>query len=321
MTKPITLLARLALATAALATLPPALAQGFPLRPVSLVVPVAAGGGADALARMIANPLAERLGQPVVVENRPGAGSNIGNAFVAKARPDGHTLLVMLPPIAYANAFWDNLSYKTTDIVPVINMVSYPYVLAAHPAFPPNNLTELVDYAKKHPEKVRLGSSGSSVQMMMLLFREKTGITMLDIPYKGSGDARPALLSGTVDLVIEVPSVPTPLVEAGRMKVIGVSGSKRLPLFPAAQAMTEVAPGVDIVSWIGLGAPAGTPRHIVDRLHREVAAVLKTPEMAAKMRSMNYDLELGSPETFATLLRAEGEAYGRIIQKYQVKPN
>ncbi|HSV45680.1 MAG TPA: tripartite tricarboxylate transporter substrate-binding protein [Ramlibacter sp.] len=315
------LLPRLALAAAVLAVAPHAMSQAFPSRPIAIVVPVAAGCGADALARMIAIPLAERLGQPVVVENRPGAGSNIGNAQVAKARPDGHTLLVMLPPIAYANAFWDNLSYKTTDITPVINMVSYPYVLTAHPAFPPNDLSELVAYAKKNPDKVRVATAGSSVQMTMLLFREKAGISMLEVPYKGTGDARPALLSGTVDLAIEVPAVPPPLVEAGRMKVLGVSGKSRLALYPKAQAMNEVAPDLQIQSWIGLGAPAGTPREIVERLNREVATILKAPEMASKMRNMYYDLELGSPESFAALIRSEGDAYGRIIQKYQLKPN
>jgi tripartite-type tricarboxylate transporter receptor subunit TctC len=292
--------------------------QAYPARPISVIVPVAAGGGADFLMRLLAGPLGERLGQNVLVENRPSADAGIGLAAGARAAPDGYTLVFMFPSMPFNVALREQ-PYKIEDFASISRMVDYYFAFVASPAFQGNNLSDLIRIAKANPGSVKYGSPGTSLLLLYLQFANRTGITTLNVPYKGAGASRPAAMSGEVDFTMDTPAGPAPLVASGKLKVLGVSGPKRMAIFPTAQAMEEVVPGFEIKAWLGLSGPAGMPRDRINRISREIADILKRPDIQKRMEAVYYEPVGSTPEELSASINADFEMYRKLMRDPNLK--
>jgi tripartite-type tricarboxylate transporter receptor subunit TctC len=313
----------LAWSAAALAA-PRVFAQGkFPQRPITLVVPTAPGGSTDFTARLIAEPLSKALGQPVVVDNKPGASGNIGNQFVARAKPDGYTLLVSYSgyhvgnPHLFKQAGWDPVK----DFAPVAMMTRAPQVIAARPNLPAGNLKELIAYAKANPGKLNYASSGNgSIQHIAgELFKQITGTFITHIPYKGSGPAVQDLMGGQVDLFITTPAGVVSQVQGGRLKAIAVTSKQRLASLPNVPTAAESGlQGYELDSWFALYAPAGTPTEIVQQLNFEIAKILQAPETRRKADESGTAVEAMTPAQLAAFTRKELDYWGTVIQKAKI---
>ena len=306
---------------AALAAASPRLfAQGkFPQRPITLVVPSAPGGSTDFTARLVSDALGRALGQPVVVDNKPGASGNIGNQFVARARPDGYTLLLaysgyqVANPHLFKQAGWDPIR----DFAPVAMMTRAPQVFAASPKLPVNSLQELVAYAKANPGKVNYASSGNgSIQHIAgELFKQLTGADITHIPYKGTGPAVQDLMGGQVDLFITTPAGVVSQIQAGKLKGLAVTSPKRLASLPNVPTAGESGlKGYELDSWFALYAPAGTPADVVQLLNTEVNRILQAPDVRKKAEDAGTDVETMTPQQFAEFTRKELDHWGRVIR-------
>ena len=315
----------LAWGAAALAAAPQVFyAQGkFPQRPITLVVPTAPGGSTDFTARLIVEPLAKALGQPVVVDNKPGASGNIGNQFVARAKADGYTLLVSYSgyhvgnPHLFKQAGWDPIK----DFAPVAMMTRAPQVIAARPDLPANNLKELIAYAKAHPGKLNYASSGNgSIQHIAgELFKQLTGTFITHIPYKGSGPAVQDLMGGQVDLFITTPAGVMSQVQGGRLKALAVTSKQRLASLPNVPTAAESGlPGYELDSWFALYAPAGTPPEIVQQLNAEIGKILQAQEVRRKADDSGTSVELMTPAQLASFTKKELDYWGTVIQKARI---
>ncbi|WP_027476428.1 Bug family tripartite tricarboxylate transporter substrate binding protein [Curvibacter gracilis] len=291
----------------------------FPQRPITLVVPTAPGGTTDFTARLITEPLSRAFGQPVIVDNKPGASGNIGNQIVARARPDGYTLLVSYSgyhvgnPHLFKQAGWDPIK----DFTPVAMMTRAPQVIAINPKLPVNNLKELIAYAKANPGKLNFASSGNgSIQHIAgELFKQLTGTFITHIPYRGSGPAVQDLMAGQVDLFITTPAGVVSQIQGGRLKGVGVTSKKRLSSLPEVPTTTEAGlPGYELDSWFALYAPAGTPAEVVQTLNSEVNRILASGDARKKAEESGTDVEQMSPKQLADFTRSELERWGRIIQ-------
>jgi len=311
----------LAMGGAALAAASPRLfAQGkFPQRPITLVVPSAPGGSTDFTARLVSDALGRALGQPVVVDNKPGASGNIGNQFVARARPDGYTLLLaysgyqVANPHLFKQAGWDPIR----DFAPVAMMTRAPQVFAASPKLPVNSLQELVAYAKANPGKVNYASSGNgSIQHIAgELFKQLTGADITHIPYKGTGPAVQDLMGGQVDLFITTPAGVVSQIQAGKLKGLAVTSPKRLASLPNVPTAGESGlKGYELDSWFALYAPAGTPADVVQLLNTEVNRILQAPDVRKKAEDAGTDVETMTPQQFAEFTRKELDHWGRVIR-------
>ncbi|MGZ5269112.1 MAG: Bug family tripartite tricarboxylate transporter substrate binding protein [Ramlibacter sp.] len=311
----------LALGGAALAgTSPRLFAQGkYPQRPITFVVPTAPGGSTDFTARLVSDQLARALGQPVVVDNKPGASGNIGNQFVARAKPDGYTLLVaysgyqVANPHLFKQAGWDPIK----DFTPVAMMTRAPQVIAASPKLPANTLQELIAYAKANPGKLNFASSGNgSIQHIAgELFKQLTGTDIAHVPYKGSGPAVQDLMGGQVDLFITTPAGVVSQIQAGKLKGLAVTSPKRLASLPNVPTATEGGlKGYELDSWFGLYAPGGTPADVVQTLNTEVNRILKTADVRKKAEDAGTDVETMTPQQFGEFTRKELDHWGRVIR-------
>jgi tripartite-type tricarboxylate transporter receptor subunit TctC len=295
-------------------------AQGkYPQRPITLVVPTAPGGSTDFTARLVSDQLARALGQPVVIDNKPGASGNIGNQIVARARPDGYTLLVaysgyqVANPHLFKQAGWDPIK----DFAPVAMMTRAPQVIAARPDLPANTLQELVAYAKANPGKLNFASSGNgSIQHIAgELLSQLTGVALTHIPYKGSGPAVQDLMGGQVDLFITSPAGVFSQIQAGKLKGLAVTSAKRLGALPNVPTATEAGlKGYELDSWFGLYAPAGTPAEIVQVLNTEVNRILQLPDVRKKSDDSGTTVETMSPQQFGEFTKRELEHWGRVIR-------
>jgi tripartite-type tricarboxylate transporter receptor subunit TctC len=295
-------------------------AQGkYPQRPITLVVPTAPGGSTDFTARLVSDQLARALGQPVVIDNKPGASGNIGNQIVARAKPDGYTLLVaysgyqVANPHLFKQAGWDPIK----DFAPVAMMTRAPQVIAARPDLPANTLQELVAYAKANPGKLNFASSGNgSIQHIAgELLNQLTGISLTHIPYKGSGPAVQDLMGGQVDLFITSPAGVFSQIQAGKLKGLAVTSAKRLSALPNVPTATEAGlKGYELDSWFGLYAPAGTPAEIVQVLNTEVNRILQLPEVRKKSEDSGTAVETMTPQQFGEFTKRELEHWGRVIR-------
>ena len=312
----------IALGSAALVAGPRVLAQGkYPQRPITLVVPTAPGGSTDFTARLISDALSRALGQPVIVDNKPGASGNIGNQFVARAKPDGYTLLVSYsgyhvgnPHLFKGKAGWDPLK----DFAPVAMMTRAPQVIAARPTLPANNLKELIAYAKANPGKLNYASSGNgSIQHIAgELFKQITGTFITHIPYKGSGPAVQDLMGGQVDLFITTPAGVVGQVQGGKLKALAVTSQTRLTSLPNVPTATEAGlKGYDLDSWFALYAPAGTPADIVQQLNAEVGRILMAGETRKKAEESGTGVETMTPQQLAAFTARELDYWGKVIQK------
>jgi len=310
-----TLLPPLVLALAATG----ALAQAFPDRPVRIILGYPPGGGTDLVARLIAQPLSQRWGQPVVVENRPGASAIIAADAVARAKPDGYTLLmayateIAVNPVTVKKLSYDPLR----DFTPIIQLAGAPLVMAAHPALPAKNVRELTALAKAKPGTLSYSSSGNGSvhQFAGELFKLQTGSDILHVPYKGSGPATTDAVAGQVQLTFASAASVLRFVQAGRLRALAVTSKKRSAQMPEVPSMVEAGlADFELTSWYGLVAPAGTPAEIVRKIHADVAALLENPQMQKDFAAQGLDIAGGSPQAFADFIRAETAKFARIAK-------
>ena len=291
---------------------------GFPTRSVRMIVPSAPGGGTDVMARIVAPRAAEVLGQPIVVENRPGAASILGVEAAARAAPDGHTLVMVSSGFAINASLSRKLPYDTDrDFAPVIQISSVPNVLVVHPSLPVRSLTELLAFARKRPGQLNYSSagSGSSPHLSMELLRNLSGIDIVHVPYKGSGPAMLEVLSGHVTMML--PSLPTAMgqIAAGRLRALAVTTASRSAALPKVETIAETLPGYEAVQWFGVLAPGRTPVAIVAEHNRVLNRVLASPGARSALADQGADPVGGTPSQFADYIRVERERWGSVVQK------
>jgi tripartite-type tricarboxylate transporter receptor subunit TctC len=293
-------------------------AADYPARPVHVIVGLTAGSGVDIMARLVGQKLAESMGQPFIIENRPGAGSNIATHFAAQAAADGYTIFV--PTIANAiNAtLYKNLQFDVLrDFSPVILAATAPNLLIVNPKVPANTVQEFIALAKKQPGKLTIGSSGigTSPQMSGELFRRRAGIDLLPVPYKGGPEATAALLGGQIDSLFAITSTALPHIAAGRVRALAVTSRARSPLLPNVPTVAESGmPGFEAVTWFGFAVPTGTPRPIIDRLNVEIGKALAMPDIKQKLSAQGIDVAGGTPEQFGAYMHDEFAKWGQLVK-------
>jgi tripartite-type tricarboxylate transporter receptor subunit TctC len=316
----------LALLAACSAALPlDALSQAYPSRPIRFIIPYAVGGGTDILGRIAGLRLTERLGQQVIVDNRPGAGAIIGSEILVKSAPDGYT--IMTANIAHgANPYLQKkLPYDTErDFVPVTLMALLPSLLVVHPSVPAHNVNEFVALARSKPGAMGYGTAGngSANHLTMEMLKVMTKTNIVHVPYKGGGPAMQDLLGGQVKaMFITLPPV-LQQVKAGKLLALGISSSKRSPALPDVPTVAEAGvPGFEVYEWQGIVLPRGTPRTIVDRLHKEFTAVLSLPDVRERIGGLGAEVVGGTPEEFAAFIKRELALWGRVIPEAGIKPD
>jgi len=295
-----------------------ALAQAYPNKPIKLIVPFAPGGFTDVVARILGQKLSVSLGQPFVIENKAGAGSTIGTDFVAKAAPDGYTLVMVSTTHVISPSIYPKLPYDPIkSFTPVGKLVDSAYVLLVNPKVPANNVAEFIALAKASPDKIHYASSGngSAQHLMGGMFAAMTGVKMKHVPYKGSGGAANDLVAGVVESSFA--GVPNAMaqVPAGRLKALAVTTSKRIPQLPDVPTMQEAGvPGYNASIWLGLLAPAGTPRDVVMKLNAEIAKVLNAADTKKELYAAGVEADISSPEALNTLMVQELDRWGKVIK-------
>lgn len=319
---------RRTLAAALLAALPftGALAQdAFPSRPVKIVVPFPPGGSSDSVARLLAKGMQEKLGQPIIVDNKGGAGTLIGTEIVAKSPADGYTLLWMTTPFAINESLRTNLPYDTfKDFTPVVTVVAMPLVMIVPPNSPAKSVKDLVEIAKKSPGKLSYGSSGTggSPHLAMEMFKSAAGVFINHIPYKGSAPAVSDLIAGQTDVVIDTIFLTTPQVKGGKARALAQTGTERSSYLPDVPTMREAGiEGYEATSWLGLAAPGGTPAPVVDKLNAVANEVLKSPAVREQLEKQGLTVIAGTPQDAARFLRTEVERWGKAVKNSGAKPD
>ncbi len=290
-----------------------AAAQDYPNKPIRMIVPLAPGGAADLLARFIGQGLTESMGKPVVVENRSGGGGHIGADFVAKAAPDGYTLLSAGIPQAIGMSLYKKLPYDMAkDLAPVIQAATFPSIIAVHPSLPVKSIRELIALAKTYPGKLNYGANTGSPNHLGM---ELLGVKLNHIPYKGAGPVVTDLIAGHIQLAALGFPGSLQYVQAGRLRAIAVTGMKRAPQLPDVPTVNESGiPGYNVVSWYGVFAPAGTPREIIAKLNAESAATLKNPDVASKLTAMGADVAITTPDEFGRIVRDEIIKWAKVVK-------
>jgi tripartite-type tricarboxylate transporter receptor subunit TctC len=298
-------------------------AQAYPTRPVHLVVGYGPGGGTDIAARLIGQWLSERLGQPFLVENRPGAGSNIATEVVVRAPPDGYTLLLVSLANATNATLYDNLNYDLLhDIGPVAGILRVPNVLEVHPSVPVKSVPEFIAYAKANPGKINMASAGngSPPHVAGELFKMMAGVNMVHVPYRSGAAALTDLLGGQVQVTFESTSASIEYVRAGKLRALAVTTSMRSAALPDTPTVGEFVPGYEASSWYGIGAPKNTPAEIVDMLNKEINAALADPKIKARFADLGAMVLSGSPADFGKLIADETEKWGKVVRAADIKP-
>jgi tripartite-type tricarboxylate transporter receptor subunit TctC len=296
----------------------------YPTHPVRFIVPSAAGGGTDIIARAISLKLAESLGQQFVVDNRPGAGQMIGIELAARAPADGYTILMAASTLAINPIMYKKVPYDPVrDFAPVTQAATLPNVLVVHPSLQVKSVKELIDYAKKNPGRLNFASAGigTSPQMSIELLKSMAGIDMVHIPYKGTAPGVVDLLAGHV--LVMAPNVLTalPHIKSGKLRALAVTSPKRSEALPDVPTVAEAGlPGYDSTQWYGVLAPAGTPREIVARLHDEIARALRDADVGKRLAADGAEPVGSSPEEFAAFIRSEGEKWAKVAQAAGIKP-
>lgn len=300
--------------------------QDYPTQPIRIIVPYTAGGSSDFVARTVGAKMQENLGRAVVVENRPGGNAVIGTELVAKAKPDGYTLLLGGSTVLSANpALYKNLPYDSLrDFIPICRAVISPIVIAVNPKVPVNSVKELIQYAKANPGKLNYGSAGvgNTLHLAGELFCMVTGTKMTHIPYKGASQALTDLLGGSIQIMFDLPQTPLSNIQAGRLKALGVTGEKRLAVLPNVPTMAEVGvPEFDYSTWIGFAAPAKTPPAIIDRLFKEMIKVLKEPAIIDSFAQKAMFVKPSeSPDEFKVFIKDEIDRLSKLVQAANIKP-
>jgi len=294
-------------------------AQTYPERPIRVIVPFSPGGAVDGPMRLLAQEMSKKLGQQVVVENKPGAGATIGSELVAKAPADGYTLLLASQTNAISASLYRALAYDPIeDFAPIALIGREPGVLVVHPALPVTTAAEFIAYAKARPGKVDYASSGngSGQHLFMALFASMTDLKLNHVPYRGSGQATTDLLGGTVAASIPGTAGMVGHIKAGKLRPLAVTGSKRSPQLPDVPTMAEAGvPGYEAYVWLGLMAPKATPQSIITRLNREVVAALATPEVRAYMATAGIEIVGSTPAEFGVFFRAERDQWAKVVRE------
>jgi tripartite-type tricarboxylate transporter receptor subunit TctC len=300
----------------------PAVALDWPTRPVHMVVPFAAGGPTDVAARIIAGWLSERLGQSFVIENRPGAGSNIGTEYVVRAPADGYTLLVVGAPAAINATLYGNLKFNVVnDLVPIGGIVRVPEVMVVHPSVPAATVREFIAYAKANPGKINMaaGGTGSVPDMAGELFRLMTGIDLVRVNYRGGGPALVDLLAGQVQVMFESTLIMAPQIKAGKLRALAVTTATRSALLPDLPTVADFVPGYEATAWYGLAAPKDTPAEIVATVNRALNAGLADPGISHKLADLGGTPMPMTSAAFGKLIADETGRWGGVIRKFNIK--
>jgi len=297
----------------------PALAQTYPTKPLRFVLPFPAGGPTDLLGRIIGQKLSEQLGQPVVADNRPGAGGNLGAEFAAKQPPDGYTVLLGSPALAISTHLYRKLNYDPQrDFAPIALVAQVPNIFIVHPSIPAKNLKELVAAARKTPGKLTFGSGGLGTGQHLAgeMFKSFSRLDTLHVPYKGSGLAMLAMMGGHVDMLV-IGAPPTiPHVQAGKVRALAALSAERLAVLPNVPTSKESGfPGYEVTSWYGVLAPAHTPRDVITRLHAELGKAIAAPDARERLAAGGFDPLTSTPERFADFIKSETARYGKVIQE------
>lgn len=301
----------------------PVSAQGYPLRPVRMVVPFPVGGGSDTTARILNARLSDRLRQPLLVENRTGAGGTIGAEYVARSAPDGHVLLLGSPELVMLPAVASRVSYDPLkDFAPIARVADVPLVLVVHPALPVASARELIALARRRPGELAFGSAGSGTtsHLAMALFNALTGTRMLHVPYKGAVLAVPDLLAGTLQAGMNSTPAAVPLVRSGRLRALAMSTVRRSPLLPEVPTLTEAGvPGYEVALWTGVLAPAGTPAATVALLAREIEAALQSTEVRDGLAKLGAEPNFALPEAFSSFLKSEYSKWIKLTRDADIR--
>ena len=306
------------------AAAPRLLAADYPTKAIRLIVPFAAGGGSDITARTVALKLQDALGQPVVIENKPGAGGNIGTELAAKSPPDGYTIVMgVVGPVAVNPSLFGNLTYDPVrDLAPITQAVSVTNMLVVHPSVPASTLKELIEYGRRNPGKLAAatGGTGTAGHMAAELFKSMTRLDMAVVPYKGAAPAVNDLVGGQVPMSFEALLSTLPFVKAGKLKAIAVTTSTRSSLLPDVPTMAESGlPGYEATNWYGFLAPAKTPRDIIERLNTEMVKILQMTEVKEKLAGLGAEPVGNTPQQFAEIIRSDAAKWKRIVAETGAK--
>ena len=316
---------RLATAAAVACAMPPSsFALDYPTMPVRLIVGVAAGGANDTVARLVAQALSERLGQPVVVENRPGAGGNLGREAVANAPPDGHTLLFATSADVLGASFYDNANVNfVRDFAPVTSLVRGPLIMEVNPSFPAKTIPEFIAYAKANPGKINMASAGigNTTHVVGELFMMLTGTRFTHVPYRGGAPAVADLIGGQVQLYFDGISASLQYVRSGKLRALGVTTAQRADVLPDVPSIAEFVPGYEAAGWYGIAVARNVPGEIVDRLNREINACLADPKLKTRLADLGYATFGSSPAEFENMIAHEIDKWAKVIKFAGIKPD
>ena len=297
-------------------------AQGYPTRPVRIIVPFPAGQASDSIARLMGQWLSERLGQTFVVENRTGAGGNIATEAVVRAAPDGYTLLYVTTANASNATLYDKLNFNfVRDIAPIAPIVSFPYIMVVNPSVPAKTLPEFMAYAKANPGKINMASPGigSTPHVNGELFKVMTGTNMVHVPYRSAAAVMTDLLSGQVQLYFGTTASSLEYVRTGKLRALGVTIERRLDALPEIPTVAEFVPGYKASNWYGVGAPKATPAQIIDKLNKAISAGLADPNMKARFADLGGTVLAGSPADFGKLIADETEKWAKVVKFAGIK--
>jgi tripartite-type tricarboxylate transporter receptor subunit TctC len=314
----------LGLALAAAAGVPQARALDYPTRPVHVIVGYPAGGTTDILARLVGQYLSERLGQQFIIDNRSGAGNNIGTEAVVNAAPDGYTLLLVNPANAINATLYEKLPFNfVRDIVPVAGIIRVPNVMEVNPAVPAKTVAEFIAYTKANPGKVNMASSGNgtSIHVSGELFKMMTRVDMLHVPYRGSAPALTDLMGGQVQVLFDNMPSSIEYLKAGKLRPLAVTTAARSDALPGVPTVAETVPGYEASAWFGLGAPKGTPAEIVDKLNAAVNAGLADPKLKARLADLGGTMLVGPPGDFGKLVVEETEKWAKVVKFSGARPD
>ena len=298
-------------------------AQAYPSRPVRWIVGFAPAGGVDIIARLMGQWLSERLGQPFVIENRPGAGTNIATEAVVNAPPDGYTLLLSNLANAINATLYEKLNFNfIRDIAPVAGISQAPLIMAVNPSIPAKTVPEFIAYAKANPGRINMGSAGigSAGHLAGELFKMMAGVSLVHVPYRGNGPALTDLIAGQVEVLFPSTASSIEYVKTGKLRGLALTGATRLDALPDFPTVGDSIPGYEASSFYGVGAPRNTPAAIVDKLNKEVNAALADPKMRARLADLGGTVLTGSPADFGKLIADESEKWAKVIKSAGIKP-
>jgi tripartite-type tricarboxylate transporter receptor subunit TctC len=297
-------------------------AQGYPTRPVRVIVPFAAGGPLDILARLMGQWMSERLGQPFVIDNRPGGGGNIGTEAVVRASPDGYTILMASTTNTINVTLYDKLNFNfIRDIAPVATISRYTFVMVVHPSMPAKTLPEFIAYAKANPSKINMASGGigGATHVCGELFKMMTGVNMVHVPYRGQAPALADLLAGQVHVMFPTIIAPIEYIKTGRLRALAVTTATRSEALPNIPTVGEFVPGYEASGWSGVASPKNTPTEVIDKLNSEINTALADLKIKAQLADLGSTVFAGSPADFSKLIADDTEKWGKVIRAANIK--